>query len=103
MPAYDEELFGPAAAVIVVADEAKAIEVANDTKYGLGGSVYTRDVERGRRIAAEIQAGMVYINHPAWIYEDMPFGGIKKSGYGRECGELGILEFVNRKLVRVLS
>jgi succinate-semialdehyde dehydrogenase / glutarate-semialdehyde dehydrogenase len=103
MPAYDEELFGPVAAVIVVPDEATAIEVANDTKYGLGGSVYTRDLERGRRVAAEIEAGMVYINHPAYIYEDMPFGGVKKSGYGRETGELGIHEFVNKKLVRVLQ
>ncbi len=100
MPAYEEELFGPVAAVIVVADEARAIAVANDTKYGLGGSVYTRDVERGRRVAEEIEAGMVYVNHPAYIYEDMPFGGVKKSGYGRECGELGIHEFVNKKLVR---
>jgi succinate-semialdehyde dehydrogenase/glutarate-semialdehyde dehydrogenase len=100
MPAYDEELFGPVAAVITVRDEARAIEVANDTKYGLGGSVYTRDITRGRRVAEEIEAGMVFINHPASIYEDMPFGGIKKSGYGRECGELGIHEFVNKKLVR---
>jgi len=103
MPAYDEELFGPVAAVITARDEAKAIEVANDTKYGLGGSVYTRDIARGRRVAAEIEAGMVFINHPAWIYEDMPFGGIRKSGYGRECGELGIHEFVNKKLVRALQ
>lgn len=103
MPAYDEELFGPVAAVITVRDEARAIEVANDTKYGLGGSVYTRDIARGRRVAEEIEAGMVFINHPAWIYEDMPFGGIKKSGYGRECGELGIHEFVNKKLVRALG
>jgi succinate-semialdehyde dehydrogenase/glutarate-semialdehyde dehydrogenase len=103
MPAYDEELFGPVAAVIVVPDEARAIEVANDTKYGLGGSVYTRDLERGRRVAAEIEAGMVYINHPAYTYEDMPFGGIKKSGHGRETGPLGIQEFVNQKVVRVLK
>lgn len=102
MPAYDEELFGPVAAVIVVADERRAIEVANDTRYGLGGSVYTRDIERGRRVAAQIEAGMVYINHPAYTYEDMPFGGIKKSGYGRETGPLGIQEFVNKKLVRVM-
>jgi succinate-semialdehyde dehydrogenase/glutarate-semialdehyde dehydrogenase len=102
MPAYDEELFGPVAAVIVVPDEARAIEVANDTRYGLGGSVYTRDVERGRRVAAEIESGMVYINHPAYTYEDMPFGGIKKSGYGRETGPLGIHEFVNKKVVRVM-
>jgi succinate-semialdehyde dehydrogenase/glutarate-semialdehyde dehydrogenase len=83
MPAYDEELFGPVAAVMVVPDEETAISIANDTKYGLGGSVYTRDIDRGRRVAAQIEAGMVFINHPAWIYEDMPFGGIKKSGYGR--------------------
>jgi len=68
--------------VIVVPDESRAIHVANDTKYGLGGSVYTRDLVRGRRVAAEIEAGMVYINHPTYTYEDMPFGGIKKSGYG---------------------
>jgi succinate-semialdehyde dehydrogenase/glutarate-semialdehyde dehydrogenase len=101
-PAYDEELFGPVASVMVVADEQRAICVANDTKYGLGGSVYSRDENRARRIADQIDAGMVYINHPAWIYEDMPFGGIKKSGYGRECGPLGIGEFVNKKLVRAL-
>jgi succinate-semialdehyde dehydrogenase / glutarate-semialdehyde dehydrogenase len=102
MPAYDEELFGPVAAVIVVSDEAEAIAVANDSKYGLGGSVYTRDIERGRRVAEEVETGMVYINHPAYTYEDMPFGGIKKSGYGRETGELGIHEFLNKKVVRVM-
>jgi succinate-semialdehyde dehydrogenase / glutarate-semialdehyde dehydrogenase len=103
MPAYDEELFGPVAAVIVVPDEARAIQVANDTKYGLGGSVYTCDLERGRRVAEQIEAGMVYINHPAYTYEDMPFGGIKKSGYGRETGELGIHEFLNKKVVRPMN
>jgi succinate-semialdehyde dehydrogenase/glutarate-semialdehyde dehydrogenase len=99
-PAYDEELFGPVAAVMAVPDEAIAIAVANDTKYGLGGSVYTRDIERGRRVADQIDAGMVLVNHPPWIHEDMPFGGIKKSGYGRETGPLGIREFVNKKLFR---
>jgi succinate-semialdehyde dehydrogenase / glutarate-semialdehyde dehydrogenase len=99
-PAYDEELFGPVASVMVVPDEETAIAVANDTKYGLGGSVYTRNLERGRRVANQIDAGMVYVNHPAWIYEDMPFGGIKQSGYGRETGPLGIQEFVNKKLLR---
>lgn len=103
MPAYEEEIFGPVAAAIVVRDEADAIAIANDSKYGLGGSVYTRDVERGRRVAEEVETGMVYINHPAYTYADMPFGGIKKSGYGRETGELGILEFVNRKVVRVMQ
>jgi succinate-semialdehyde dehydrogenase/glutarate-semialdehyde dehydrogenase len=99
-PAYDEELFGPVAAVMAVPDEDTAITVANDTKYGLGGSVYTRDLEHGQRVANRIDAGMVFINHPAWIYEDMPFGGIKKSGYGRETGPLGIQEFVNKKVLR---
>jgi acyl-CoA reductase-like NAD-dependent aldehyde dehydrogenase len=99
-PAYDEELFGPVASVMIVPDEKTAIKVANDTKYGLGASVYTTDQARGCRVADQIDAGMVYINHPAWIYEDMPFGGIKKSGYGRECGPLGIEEFLNKKLYR---
>ena len=99
-PAYDEELFGPVAAVIIVPDEEAAIAVANDTQYGLGASIYTIDPARGRHLADQIEAGMVYINHPAWIYEDMPFGGIKKSGYGRECGPLGIKEFVNEKVLR---
>jgi succinate-semialdehyde dehydrogenase / glutarate-semialdehyde dehydrogenase len=99
-PAYDEELFGPVAAVMTVPDEETAIAVANDTKYGLGGSVYTRDLERGRRVADQIDAGMVYVNHPAGIYEDVPFGGIKKSGYGRETRPLGIQEFVNKKVFR---
>ncbi len=101
-PAYDEELFGPVAAVMVVPDEAAAITVANDTKYGLGGSVHSRDEAHARVVASQIDAGMVYINHPAWIYEDMPFGGIRKSGYGRECGSLGIQEFVNKKLLRAI-
>ena len=97
-PAYDEELFGPVAAVMIVPDEETAIAVANDTKYGLGASVYTIDQERARRVARQIEAGMVYVNNPVELYEDMPFGGIKKSGYGRECGPLGIEEFLNKKL-----
>ncbi len=101
MPAYDEELFGPVAAVIVVPDEATAIEIANDTKYGLGGSVYTRDVQRGRRVAERIDSGMVFINYPVYTFEDIPFGGTKKSGYGRETGALGIEEFLNKKVIRV--
>jgi succinate-semialdehyde dehydrogenase/glutarate-semialdehyde dehydrogenase len=101
MPAYDEELFGPVASVIVVPDEATAIEIANDTRYGLGGSVYTRDVERGRRVAEQIESGMVFINYPVYTFEDIPFGGTKKSGYGRETGALGIQEFLNKKVIRV--
>lgn len=99
MAAYDQELFGPVACVYVVADEEAAIALANDSSYGLGGSVYTRDVERGRRVAERVETGMMYINQPTRSQAELPFGGIKNSGYGRELSHLGILEFVNKKLI----
>lgn len=99
MPSYDQELFGPVASVYVVKDETEAIELANDSSYGLGGSVYTADVERGRRVAEQIDTGMVFINQPTNSQADLPFGGTKNSGYGRELSPLGILEFVNKKLI----
>ncbi|QEG23085.1 NAD-dependent succinate-semialdehyde dehydrogenase [Mariniblastus fucicola] len=99
MPTYDQELFGPVASVYVVKDEQAAIELANDSSYGLGGSVYTQDIDRGRRVAEQVQTGMMFINQPTNSQEELPFGGIKKSGYGRELSKLGILEFVNKKLV----
>lgn len=99
--AYHEELFGPVASFYVVKDEQAAIELANDSDYGLGGSVFTEDIERGRRIADQIDTGMVFINHPTWTQADLPFGGTKHSGFGRELSELGIQEFVNKKLIRV--
>ncbi|MFT5470092.1 MAG: succinate-semialdehyde dehydrogenase/glutarate-semialdehyde dehydrogenase [Verrucomicrobiales bacterium] len=99
MPTYDQELFGPVASVYVVKDEAEAIEKANDSSYGLGGSVYTRDIERGRRVAEQMDTGMVFINQPTNSQADLPFGGTKNSGYGRELSYLGILEFVNKKLI----
>ncbi|GGV30194.1 succinate-semialdehyde dehydrogenase [NADP(+)] [Streptomyces longisporoflavus] len=102
MRAYAEELFGPAAVVYRVADEDEAISLANDSQYGLGGSVFCADVERGRRVAERVETGMVWVNHPTSTQPDLPFGGIKRSGYGRELSELGMREFVNRKLVRVL-
>lgn len=101
MPTYDQELFGPVASVYVVKDEAEAIKVANDSSYGLGGSVYTRDVERGRKVAEKIETGMMFVNQPTNSQEDLPFGGIKNSGYGRELSYLGIEEFVNKKLVHL--
>ena len=100
MPAYDEELFGPVISIVAVADEREAIAVANDTRYGLGASIYTRDLERGRRIAAEeIDAGNCFVN--AFVRSDpqLPFGGVKESGYGRELSLFGIHEFVNVKSV----
>ncbi|MGW7270900.1 NAD-dependent succinate-semialdehyde dehydrogenase [Streptomyces sp. NPDC054864] len=102
MRAYAEELFGPAAVVYRVADEDEAIALANDSQYGLGGSVFCADVERGRRVAERVETGMVWVNHPTSTQPDLPFGGIKRSGYGRELSELGMREFVNRKLVRIL-
>jgi succinate-semialdehyde dehydrogenase / glutarate-semialdehyde dehydrogenase len=97
MPAYDEETFGPVAAVIRVADEAHAIRVANDTAYGLGASVWTRDVERGLRVARQVQSGAVFVNAVVASDPRLPFGGIKRSGYGRELAAAGIREFTNQR------
>ncbi|TWU48764.1 Succinate-semialdehyde dehydrogenase [NADP(+)] 1 [Rubripirellula tenax] len=103
MPTYDQELFGPVATVYVVDDEEAAIQLANDSSYGLGGSIYTRDIDRGQRIAERIESGMIFINQPTTSQADLPFGGVKNSGYGRELSHLGILEFVNKKLVHLGS
>jgi len=102
-PAYREEFFGPVALFFRVKDEEAAIALANDSDFGLGGSIFTRDVARGKRIASRIDTGMVFINHPTWTAPDLPFGGINNSGYGRELSSLGIQEFVNKKLVRTTS
>ena len=102
MPAYDEELFGPVAAVIPVRDEEEAIQAANDSVFGLGGAVITRDLSRGERIAAErIESGCVFVNDAVRSDPRLPFGGIKESGYGRELSAYGIKEFVNIKTVYV--
>ncbi len=100
-PVYYEEFFGPVAVLFSVENEQAAIELANDSPFGLGGSVFTQDIERGKRVADQIDTGMVFINHPTWTQSDLPFGGTKGSGYGRELSELGINEFVNKKLIRV--
>ena len=102
MPAYDEEVFGPVAAIITAKDEEDAIRIANDTAYGLGAAVFTQDQAKGEKIAAEkLQAGNCFVN--AFVKSDprLPFGGIKNSGYGRELSKLGIHEFVNIKTVYV--
>ena len=100
-PVYYEEFFGPVAVFFSVKDEQAAIDLANDSPFGLGGSVFTQDIERGKRVADQIDTGMVFINHPTWTQADLPFGGTKGSGYGRELSELGMHEFVNKKLIRV--
>ena len=99
MPAAEEELFGPAASLIPFENEEDAIRIANSTRYGLGASVWTEDLERARRLAAEIEAGSVFINGPVKSDPRLPFGGIKASGFGRELAREGILEFVNAKTV----
>jgi succinate-semialdehyde dehydrogenase/glutarate-semialdehyde dehydrogenase len=102
MPAYEEELFGPVAAIIPVKDEEAAIATANDSTFGLGGCVLTRDVARGERIAAEmIESSCVFVNEAVRSDPRLPFGGIKESGYGRELSAYGIKEFVNIKTVVV--
>ena len=99
-PASDEEIFGPVACVFIVKDEAEAIKAANDSQFGLGSSVYTTNKERGYKVAEQLEAGTAFVNHMSWTYASMPMGGVKKSGYGRELGHLGIMEFVNEKLIR---
>ena len=100
-PVYHHEFFGPVSMIFKVKDEEEAIRLANDSPFGLGGSVFTRDIERGKRVAAQISTGMVYINHPTAVKADLPFGGVRRSGYGRELIGLGLKEFVNHKLVGV--
>ncbi len=102
-PAFRDEFFGPVALFFRVKDEAAAIALANDSDFGLGGSVFTKDIERGKRVASQVETGMMFINNISWSDADLPFGGIKNSGYGRELGDMGIQEFVNKKLVRIAS
>lgn len=102
MPAYEEEIFGPVAAVIPVKNEKEAIQVANDSSFGLGAAVFTRDTERGERIAANhLEAGNCFVNTFVKSDPRLPFGGIKESGYGRELSHYGLKEFVNIKTVYI--
>jgi succinate-semialdehyde dehydrogenase / glutarate-semialdehyde dehydrogenase len=97
MPVYDEETFGPVAALIQVVDDNEAIRVANDTPYGLGASIWTADIDRGLRVAQQIQSGAVFVNAVVASDPRLPFGGIKRSGYGRELSVAGIREFINMR------
>ncbi|NYI17960.1 succinate-semialdehyde dehydrogenase/glutarate-semialdehyde dehydrogenase [Xanthomonas arboricola] len=101
MPAYDEEFFGPVASIIRVADEAEAVRVANDTTFGLGGSVWTADAKRGERVAQQLQCGAAFVNSVVKSDVRLPFGGIKRSGFGRELADHGIHEFMNIKTIYV--
>ena len=101
--AYREEFFGPVASVYRVGSEEEAIELANDTPFGLGSYVFTNDPEQAQRVADGLQTGMVYVNGVLLDGAELPFGGVKNSGFGRELGTLGIEEFVNKKLIRVVK
>ena len=101
LPSAKEELFGPVATVYKVADEDEAVRVANDIPFGLGSYVFTTDAEQAKRVADKIDAGMVFVNVVGADGVELPFGGVKRSGFGRELGRFGIDEFVNKKLIRI--
>jgi succinate-semialdehyde dehydrogenase / glutarate-semialdehyde dehydrogenase len=98
-PAYYQEFFGPVAQVFVVEDDDAVVAQANDSHFGLGGSIFSADTDRARKLASRIETGMVFINTTTTSMPELPFGGVKRSGFGRELGDVGIKEFVNRKLV----
>jgi len=99
MPVFREETFGPVAAVICARDSEHAVELANDSPFGLGGNLWTRNIEQARKLAARIEAGGVFINGMTASDPRLPFGGVKRSGYGRELSSFGIREFVNIQTV----
>jgi succinate-semialdehyde dehydrogenase/glutarate-semialdehyde dehydrogenase len=100
-PAFSQEFFGPVALVFFVEDEDDAVALANNSPFGLGGSVYSTNIDHAKRVASRIETGMVFINYPSVTAPDLPFGGIKRSGYGKELSKFGIEEFINKKLVCV--
>jgi succinate-semialdehyde dehydrogenase/glutarate-semialdehyde dehydrogenase len=102
-PAYRQEFFGPVILLFRVKDEIEALAIANDSPFGLGGAICTSDTNRGKRLASRLESGMVFLNSPAKTMPELPFGGVKRSGFGRELSNLGITEFANQKLVCVVS
>jgi succinate-semialdehyde dehydrogenase/glutarate-semialdehyde dehydrogenase len=98
-PMYDQELFGPVAQLYRVTDEADILRIANHSNYGLGGAIYSENLPAARALAAKIETGQVAINQPLSSIPELPFGGVKHSGYGRELSDLGIREFANIKTI----
>ena len=99
--AYSEELFGPVALVLEAKNANDAVRLANDSRFGLGAAVWTKDAKKGEAMARQIESGAVFVNGIVKSMSELPFGGVKKSGYGRELSYLGIREFVNQKSIRV--
>ena len=99
MPAYNEELFGPVACMFSFSSEKEAVLLGNDTQFGLGASIWTKNIEHGKELARETESGLVYINDEVSSMPELPFGGVKKSGIGREMSEIGIREFTNKKAI----
>ena len=100
-PAYSEELFGPVALMFKVSNDIEAIELANDSEFGLGASLWTKDISKARKLSLRIQSGTVSINSMVKSDPALPFGGIKKSGFGREMSEIGLKEFTNIKTINI--
>lgn len=100
-PAYFEEFFGPVAQVYIVKSDDEVVTLANDSHFGLGASIFSPDIKRAKSLASRIESGMVFINMATGSRPELPFGGVKRSGFGRELGDIGIMEFVNKKLVVV--
>lgn len=98
-PAYDAEFFGPVAQIYAAKDDADVIRIANDSEHGLAGAVYSKDAERAKKVALAIETGQIFINQPSSAHPELPFGGIKNSGFGREMSDIGLFEFANEKIV----
>jgi succinate-semialdehyde dehydrogenase/glutarate-semialdehyde dehydrogenase/succinyl-CoA reductase len=101
MEIAQEEVFGPVAPIIVTNDEKEAIKVANDSKFGLGASIWTQDLEKAEKLSAIVESGIVTVNNMVVSDPRVPFGGVKKSGFGRELSKYGMMEFVNIKSIRL--
>jgi succinate-semialdehyde dehydrogenase/glutarate-semialdehyde dehydrogenase len=100
-PAYFEEFFGPVAQIYVIKSDDEAVKLANDSRFGLAGVVFSKNIERAKALASRIETGAIWINTFASTAPELPFGGVKRSGYGRELSQLGIKEYVSQKLVLV--
>lgn len=101
--AWYEEFFGPVAQIYIAKDDDEIVEIANNSNYGLGGAIHSKDIERAKKLASRIETGMLWINWYTASSPELPFGGVKRSGYGHELADIGFSEFVQKRLVVVKS